>query len=203
MADEPNTADGRSLLARRAVPILGAMTVASLFVACYFAGQTHALRQEKQAEAENYNPLGLTLPTLDASSAVTSEKFSMATGLMSDRTEALFVLDHNSGLLQCSVMYPRMRQFLGLFVVNVHDALGTGKGAQYMMTTGMVDMPQSNANPVALSFVYVLNTTTGSFACYGIPFNRTFLNSNKPQQGAMVLLATGNADPVIDRDGGR
>ena len=208
MADEHNTADDRSFLRRRSVPILGAITLASIFAASYFAGQTHALRQTQLTAApngnsngnSNGNPLGLTLPTLDASSAVTSEKFSMATGLISDRAEGLFVLDHNSGLLQCSVMYPRVGQFRGLFVVNVHDALGTGKGAQYMMTTGLVDMPQSNNNPLASSVVYVLNATTGTYACYYIPYSRTMMNSQKPQQGSMILLATGTADPVVDRD---
>ncbi len=199
MAVEQNRVDDRAFFRRRAVPVLCVATLLSVFTAAYFAGQTHALRQSQQA-AQVSNPLGLTLPTLDATAAVNSEKFSMATGFISDRAEGLFVLDHNSGLLQCSVMYPRLGQFLGLFVVNVHDALGSGKGSEYMMTTGLVDMPQSNANPLASSVVYVLNTTSGEYACYYIPFNRTLLSSNKPQQGNLVLLAKGNADPVVDRD---
>lgn len=200
MAEDQLKAEDRSFFRRRSVPILTAVTLASIFAAAYFAGQTHALRQSSQETANDANPLGLQLPTLDATAAVSSEKFSMATGFISDRAEGLFVLDHNSGLLQCSVMYPRLGKFLGLFVVNVHDALGTGKGAEYMLTTGLVDMPQSNSNPLASSVVYVLNTTTGTYACYYIPFNRTLMNSNKPQQGSMVLLATGSADPVVDRD---
>ena len=124
----------------------------------------------------------------------------MSTGFISNDTEGLFVLDHNSGLLQCSVMYPRLGQFAGLFTVNVHDALGASKGASFMMLTGLVDLPSNNAQPLATSVVYVLNTTTGNYACYAIPFNRTFMNSNRPQQAPMTLVATGSADPVIDRD---
>ncbi|WP_182867694.1 hypothetical protein [Stieleria mannarensis] len=204
MVDHPPQADQRSdqrsFLRRRSIPLLAVVTLASIVVAAYFAGQTHALRQAAIEAEQHDNPLGVTLPTLDATAAVSSEKFSMATGFISDRAEGLFVLDHNSGLLQCSVMYPRLGKFLGLFVVNVHDALGSGKGAEYMMTTGLVDMPSSNNNPLASSVVYVLNTTTGTYACYYIPFNRTLMNSNQPQQGNMVLLATGSADPVVDRD---
>ncbi|QDV45176.1 hypothetical protein Enr13x_50500 [Stieleria neptunia] len=212
MVDQPQQADPRSFVRRRAVPLLAAATLASVFVAAYFAGQTHALRQanlnastagspsDLSSPSSPTLPPGWKLPTLEATASASSEKFSMATGFVSDRAEGLFVLDHNSGLLQCSVMYPRLGQFLGLFVVNVHDALGTGKGAEYMMMTGMVDMPSSNNNPLASSVVYVLNTTTGIYACYYIPFNRTMMNANKPQQGNLVLLATGSADPVVDRD---
>lgn len=179
--------------------VAGALTVvtlASVFVAAYYAGQTHALRRS----ASTSDAAQWQLPTLDAAAAVSSEKFSMATGFVSNNAEGLFVLDHNSGLLQCTVMYPRVGKFLGLFTVNVHDALGTDKNAEYMMTTGLVDMPSSNNNPLASSVIYVLNTSNGQYACYYIPFNRTMMNSNQPQQGMMRLLATGSADPVIDRD---
>lgn len=171
----------------------GFITLIAVSAAAFLFGQNQTLRQDR-------NPLGLTMPTLDATAAVTSDKFSMSTGFISNDTEGLFVLDHNSGLLQCSVMYPRLAQFAGLFTVNVHDALGASKGASFMMLTGLVDLPSNNAQPLATSVVYVLNTTTGNYACYAIPFNRTLMNSNRPQQAAMSLVATGSADPVIDRD---
>lgn len=210
MADVPHRTENRpaaspSALRRWALAVLSVVTLGSILAAAYFAGQAQALRQTnldaaKEMAAGDKLPSPFKLPTLDATAALSSEKFSMATGLISDRAEGLFVLDHNSGLLQCSVMYPRLGKFLGLFVVNVHDVLGSGKGSEYMMATGLVDMPSSNSNPLASSVVYVLNTTTGTYACYYIPFNRTLMNSNKPQQGNLVLLATGSADPVVDRD---
>ena len=196
MADHTWSVPRRSFFRRNLVVLLGTATLASMFTAAYFAGQTHALRQT----AANSNPLGLQLPTIDAAASVTSEKFSMATGFVSNQAEGLFVLDHNSGLLQCSVMYPRAGKFGGLFTINVHDALGSDKNAQYMMSTGLVDLPSSNSNPFAASVVYVLNANTGAYACYAIPFNQTMMNSNKPQQGLLRLVATGTADPVIDRD---
>ncbi|MEM6469919.1 MAG: hypothetical protein AAF802_10230 [Planctomycetota bacterium] len=181
---------------RAAIWLLGSVAALGVFAAAYFAGQASSLREQASITPAG----GFTLPPIDATAAVTSEKFSMATGFVSDRSEGLFVLDHNSGLLQCSVMYPRLGKFLGLFTINVHDALGSDKNAQYMMATGLADMPNSNSNPVGSSVVYVLNTSTGVYACYGIPFNRTMMNSNRIQQGSLVLLATGSADPVIDRD---
>ncbi|MCC9603478.1 hypothetical protein LOC67_23260 [Stieleria sp. JC731] len=184
---------------RKLTVFFAVTTLAATFVAAYFAGQTQALRETSSGtEVGQWK-----LPALNATAAISSEKFSMATGLISNEAEGLFVLDHNSGLLQCSVMYPRLGKFMGLFTVNVQDVLGTGKGTGYMMVTGLVDAPSSNNNPVANSVIYVLNTSNGTYACYYIPFNRTFLNSGKPQQGSLVLLSTGSADPVIDRDAQR
>ena len=201
MADHNRIVAARSFLRLRFVPILSVVTLGSLFAAAYFAGQTQALRQSAQARSgQTANRSGWQLPALDATAAVTSEKFSMATGFVSNNSEALFVLDHNSGLLQCSVMYPRMGKFLGLFTVNVHDALGSDKNAQYMMTTGQVDLPSSTSNPFASSTVYVLNTSTGMYACYAIPYSQTMMNSSKPQQGFLKLVTTGSADPIVDRD---
>lgn len=196
------------------VCVLAIVSIAGVFAAAYFAGQANALREANaqtlpsslddklvgQMGSEDLARLAAQLPTLDATAAVSSEKFSMATGLVSNRAEGLFVLDHNSGLLQCSVMYPQVGKFLGLFTVNVHDALGTGKGAQYMMATGLVDMQSSSNNPIASSVVYVLNNTNGAYACYYIPFNEALMNRRQPQSQNMRLLGVGSADPVVDRD---
>ncbi|MDM4014923.1 hypothetical protein [Roseiconus lacunae] len=190
---------------RKWIAFFATTTLLSSFAAAYFAGQSQALHDHhaSQPPVNSADSSKWNLPALNATAAVTSEKFSMATGLISSDAEGLFVLDHNSGLLQCSVVYPRLGKFLGLFTVNVQDVLGSGKGTGYMMATGLVDAPSSNNNPVASSVIYVLNTSTGMYACYYIPFNRTFLNSGKPQQGSLVLLSTGSADPVIDRDSQR
>jgi len=142
-----------------------------------------------------------SLPSvIDASAAVTSEKYSVATGFVGE-AEGFFVLDHNSGLLQCSVMYPRLQKFNALFSVNVNDALGSGsKGGAFLMLTGQADFQNSSTRPIASTLVYVLNTATGNYAAYAIPFDRTALNAGRPQQAPMVLMGTGQANPLIDRN---
>ena len=141
------------------------------------------------------------LPLINATGAVTSEKFSMATGNVSDEAEGLFVLDHNSGLLQCSVIYPRSGQFLGRFSTNVAETLGTGaKGGKYIMVTGRANFPRASNRPAAGTVVYVMDSTTGNYACYGIPFDQTAVPRNQPQQGLMVLIGAGSANPLVDRD---
>ncbi|TWT89566.1 hypothetical protein [Neorhodopirellula pilleata] len=174
------------------------VTLTAIGAATYFAGAADEAR--RQAEKSSANPWS-DLPIANATAAVTSEKYSLATGLISEGTEALFVLDHNSGLLQCSVVYPRMGRFLATFTCNVADALGTdGKGGTYIMATGTADFPRSSNRPVGFSVVYVLDTATGNYACYGVPFDRVAMNANRPQQGLMVLISQGSANPVIDRD---
>ena len=92
-------------------------------------------------------------------------------------------------------------RFLGLFTANVGEALSSGgKGGRYMMVTGLVDFPSSSSRPAASSVIYVLDTATGNYACYGVPFDRVKMNANRPQQGALVLISQGTANPVIDRD---
>ena len=169
--------------------VLTLATVASVSLAGYFVG--------RNSVSQSVHPL----PMIDATAAVTSEKFSMATGLISEDAEGLFVLDHNSGLLQCSVMYPRMGKVMATYVINVAETLASGgKGGNYMMVTGTVNFPRASNRPAAPSVVYVLDTATGNYAYYGVPFNRAVMNANQPQQGALVLIDTGTANPIIDRD---
>lgn len=158
-------------------------------------------RSQGAAAASDLPALTSPLPLIHATASVTSEKFSMATGDVSDEAEGLFVLDHNSGLLQCSVMYPRRGQFMARFTVNVAEALGTGgKGGQYMMVTGRTQFPRASNRPAGGTVIYVMDTATGNYACYGVPFDHTAVPRNQPQQGLLVLIATGSANPVVDRD---
>ncbi|MGB7347829.1 MAG: hypothetical protein WBD20_26630 [Pirellulaceae bacterium] len=188
--------------------VLALTTLIAAGLATYFAGQASVVNVASnptsalQQAASQLD--GFQLPAIDATAAVASEKFSMATGSVGESGEGLFVLDHNSGLLQCAVMYPRAAQFMALFTVNVSEALATGgKGGQYIMATGALDFPSTSARPAAPLVIYVLDTATGNYACYGVPFNRAAVNANKPQQGGMILLGTGTANPIADRDSGR
>ena len=173
-------------------PMLALITLVSVGTAAYFVGRDH----QPTAASTQFD-----LPLLEASSAVSSEKYSIATGSVSEDADGLFVLDHNSGLLQCSVIYPRMGQFMARFTINVNEAVGTGaKGGKYMMLTGRAQFPRASNRPAASTVVYVMDTASGNYACYGIPFDRVAMNANRQQQGVLVLIATGTANPVIDRD---
>jgi len=186
---------------RCGIALLGIVAVTATCAAVYFAG---AASQASNNAINNSADSGVTwagMPIANATAAVTSEKFSMCTGPMSDQSEALFVLDHNSGLLQCSVLYPRIGRFMATYSINVADALGMeAKGSGYMMVTGTADFPSSSSQPLGFSVVYVLDTTSGNYACYGIPFNRVAMKSNQPQQGVLFLISQGTANPLVSRD---
>jgi hypothetical protein len=193
MNDEPQVNACCSGLRRAALGIWVVVTIVAIGAAAYFAGQ--ASRSKELANAS------FAFPPINATASVTSEKYSMATGAVSEEAEGVFVLDHNSGLLQCSVLYPRMGQVMAQFTVNVGEALGAGaKGGSYVMVTGFVDFPRSSSTPAATTVVYVLDTGTGNFACYGIPFDRTAVSAGRAQQNVMQLVFKGTANPLISRD---
>lgn len=178
-----------------ALPILSTITIVAVCTAIFYAGRA------SQLESVHDNAFH-TLPLVNASAAANlGEKYSIATGLVDDEAEGFFVLDHNSGLLQCSVIYPRTARFMAHFSVNIGDALGTsGKGGNYLLVTGSAQFPRASNRPAAPTIVYVLDTTSGNYACYGIPYDRGATSTGRPQQNDMVLINTGSASAVPDRD---
>lgn len=146
---------------------------------------------------------GLPPLLLDAASSSTSENFSVATGMLAEETEAYFVLDHATGLLQCYTLYPRNGTFGAVFSANVRERLSGGaggKGTRFLMVTGEARFPQSSSQPFGNSAVYVLDANTGEFVVFAVPFNRTMVSANRPQQGVLVPIQQGQARQMLDRD---
>lgn len=140
---------------------------------------------------------------LDAAASVTSDNFSVATGMLAEETEGYFVLDHATGLLQCYTLYPRNGTFGGVFSANVRERLtggAGGKGTQFLMVVGEARFPQSSTQPFGSAAVYVLDANSGEFVVYAVPYNRTMVSANRPQQGVLVPIQQGQARQLIDRD---
>ncbi len=174
-----------------------AVTLGALAAAGYYAGVASTLRSEATASSD-----ALQFPTtIDAIGAVTSEKYSIATGVISEEAEGFFVVDHNSGLIQCSVFYPRVGKFLGTFTGSASELVGAGgKGGGYMMVTGNADMTRGGRGAhIAPTLVYVLNTATGNFAAFAVPFNRQAASTGQPQQAPLIPMGTGTASVVPTR----
>ncbi len=178
-----------------AMPILSMVTVIAVCTAVFYAGRNSQL---ESLHENSFNQL----PLVNASaSAHVPEKYSIATGQVSDDAEGFFVLDHNSGLLQCTVIYPRSGQFMAQFSVDVGEALGTsGKGGNYIMVTGQATFPRASNRPAAPTIAYILDAASGNFACYGVPFDRGAATANRPQQQKMILINTGSASAIPDRE---
>ncbi|WP_164103999.1 hypothetical protein [Candidatus Laterigemmans baculatus] len=173
------------------VGFLTVLTVAGAAGAGFWAG-----RLGDRATAES-----APLLSIDATGSAIGEEFSLATGPVSDDAEGVFVLDHATGLLQCNVLYPRTSQFGAAFQVNVKESLpGGGKNSKYLMVTGAARFGASSNRGGGNCVVYVLDQSSGAYACYGVPFNPSAVNSRTPQMGMLVPLAVGQARQALDRD---
>ncbi|QDS91931.1 hypothetical protein FF011L_06670 [Roseimaritima multifibrata] len=178
-------------LKRAIVGGLGLVLAGVIFVGGLWMG--------RQQSAPGFNPAPLML---DATASDTNGSFTIATGAVGKSAEGLFMLDHESGLLQCHVIYPRIGRMGASFATNVKDVLpGGGKGGGYIMVTGLAEFPGGSNQPLgAGAVVYVMDTSSGAYACYGVPFDRVAENAGRPQQNALVVLATGEARQVVERD---
>lgn len=173
------------------VGFLTVLTVAGAAGAGFFAGRIGV------DEAAGNGPL----LSIDASGSAIGEEFSMATGPVSDDAEGVFVLDHATGLLQCNVLYPRTGQFGAAFHTNVKESLpGGGKNSKYLMVTGAVKSSGGSNRSGGNCAVYVLDQSSGAYACYGVPFNSSMVNARAPQIGMLLPLAVGQARQAPDRD---
>ncbi|HMP80320.1 MAG TPA: hypothetical protein PKD54_12775, partial [Pirellulaceae bacterium] len=78
---------------------------------------------------------------LKADSASGGKAISMATGRIDGDIEGLFVLDHLTGNLVCTLLSPRTGAQVGLFQTNVMLQLGDRVGdADFAMVTGYIEL---------------------------------------------------------------
>ena len=79
--------------------------------------------------------------------------------------------------------------------------LDPAKRPSYLMTTGQVNFPRGPgpARP-SLSIVYVLDTTSGNFAAYSLPWRRDMANTGRPQTGPLTLQDLGQGPTAVIRE---
>lgn len=134
----------------------------------------------------------VAIPTALAATAASSDTMSVATGQISDNAEGVFFLDHVTGDLRCLVYYPRQRTFGAQFGANISAQFGAGgKNAEFMMVTGRSAsrVSSGNARPGGC-LVYVTDATSGMFAAYTVPWDRSAESSGR-QQSAPLIYAGG------------
>ncbi|MHC2069039.1 hypothetical protein ACYFX5_16335 [Bremerella sp. T1] len=140
---------------------------------------------------------------VNATASTWSETMCAATGRVDEEMEGLFTLDALTGDLQCSVLNGRTTKFGGLFRTNVLQDIGAdaSKKPSFMILTGFASFPGQGGNTrPGDCVVYVIDSTTGRFAVYGVPWQRSVAARGAPQQGALILLDTGTARNVMIRD---
>lgn len=136
---------------------------------------------------------GGNLTPLLAASASSTDSMAIASGPIGRDTDGIFFLDFITGDLQCLVWYPRNRAFGARYYANVRPQLGgDGKNPRYIMVTGAAVSTYSTggAQPGG-SLVYVVDATSGMFAAYAVPWDRTAEQAGRIQNGPLVYVGGG------------
>jgi hypothetical protein len=135
---------------------------------------------------------------LHASATHGADTMAVATGAIDD-SEGLFVLDFLTGELMCYVLSNKSGTFRSGFKTNVVQTLGIepGKKPKYLIVTGIANLPRGlGPKRLAQSVVYVVDSNTGNFAAWGIPWDRNAAATVNVQVAPMVLLDAGKARNV-------
>jgi len=166
------------------VTVAGLVTIGLVAGVGAFAGA-----QLAKGQNESLSPL-----ELHAATASNNDSVSMATGSITGEVEGLWLLDHESGQLQCWVLSPRSGAFAGIYATNVSDDLDLGKGKpEFLMTTGnffYTGGKIANQSP-ARSVCYIANTTSGVVAGYSLGINEQRIARGQAQGGKLVKICTG------------
>lgn len=145
---------------------------------------------------------GLVLPgRLHAAATDSAETFAVATGQIAE-SEGIFFLDFLTGELTCAVLY-KNGNWGARFVANVFNDLQiqATKKPKFLMVTGETEFARgAGGGQPGRSVLYVVDSTTGSFAVYGVPWNRQAEATGAPQGGNLVLLQQGRARNLQIRD---
>jgi len=127
------------------------------------------------------------LPRVSAVTSQSDGSFAVCTVPLDGGVEGFFMLDFETGDLSGGVLNPTSAQFAAAFKYNVLKDLGfkagQAKNPKFLLVSGVAE-PRRGTVTLASSVLYVTDSSTGTTAAYGIPWN-----SQQPQAMApMVLL---------------
>ncbi len=142
-----------------------------------------------QFGARSNGPVDLPQAILHATASHGSTNVAVATGQVGEDAEGIFILDYLTGNLQCWVFYPRFQRFGAKFETNITAQLPGTKNAEYLLVTGLSASTQAstNARPAGC-LVYVVDSKSGMFAAYTLPWNRSAESAGEPQRGTLVCV---------------
>ncbi len=161
--------------------LLGGLFASALMAVGVMLGM--ALSSERNSD--------LDLLKLHANASSTGKTVSLATGLTDKGNEAVYILDHLNGNLQCWLLNNRTNELGGVYRTNVFAALGGGKEGQdadLVMTTGSFAFNNRGASIPAQSIVYVADGNSGQAAAFGFTFNKGNIQRGNVEEGELTLL---------------
>ena len=126
------------------------------------------------------------LPRVFAVTSQADESFAVCTVPLDPSVEGFFMLDFETGDLSGGVLNPTTAQFAAAYKHNVLKDLGFKAGQvknpKFLLVSGVAE-PRRGAVTLASSVLYVTDSSTGTTAAYGIPWN-----SQQPQMMAPLVL---------------
>ena len=161
--------------------LLGGLLASALIAVGIMVGM--GLSPERSAKSD--------LLELHASASSSGKTVSLATGLFNQNDEAVFILDHLNGNLQCWVINNRTNELGGVYRTNVYTALGGGKEGQdsdLVMTTGSFEFNNRGAALPAQSIVYVADGNSGQAAAFGFTFNKANIQRGNLEEGELTMI---------------
>ncbi|TWT33230.1 hypothetical protein [Blastopirellula retiformator] len=138
-------------------------------------------------------------------SATRTDTMAAATGDIDSSADGLFTLDFLTGDLQCYVINTRNQQAApSVFRANAMGDLQIDPTSkpQFMLLVGKAMFQGGrtvNARP-ANSVVYVIDSTSGNFVGYGIPWQENQASRGAPQSGALIPITRGSARNAMIRE---
>lgn len=153
----------------------------------------------RQTAAEGSPTLWNGIPTervppelLSASATHGGSNMAVCTAMVGDDAEGFFSLDFITGDLRGWVYYPRQGAFGGMFMTNVTAQLGQSKNPEYLLVSGGTAAARLGGNvKLAQSLIYVVDTRSGLFAAYTVPWNSTLESSAGGPQGGLMIFVSG------------
>lgn len=126
------------------------------------------------------------LPRVFAVTSQSDESFAVCSVPLDPSIEGFFMLDFETGDLSGGVLSPGTGQFAAAYKHNVLKDLGfkagQAKNPKFLLVSGVAELRRGNMT-FASSVLYVTDSSTGTTAAYGIPWN-----SQQPQAMAPLVL---------------
>ena len=126
------------------------------------------------------------LPKVSAVTSQSDEAFAVCTVPLDPSVEGFFMLDFETGDLSGGVLSPSTAKFAAAYKHNVLKDLGfkagQAKNPKFLLVSGVAE-PRRGTMTLASSVLYVTDSSTGTTAAYGIPWN-----TQQPQMMAPLVL---------------
>ncbi len=138
-----------------------------------------------------------------AAGGTQDDSFAMAVGRVDSNVEGLCILDFLTGELTCTVLDYRRGKFSSIFKANVIKDFRIEQAGRrkFLLLSGEVNFPRgAGAARAAQSAIYVLDSSSGMYAAYGIPWRQELASGGRPQMGQLILLDVGTARTAALRD---